>query len=139
MNAASSFYATTANTNANANANTNNTHMDRPAALKRVGTPWLFSHVIGGSFSFSPMGDDDDDGDNEGKDKKKEEGEGEFREGEEPIGKSSGIKLKNTNGSVPSTSNSDSILPGLKKYPSNIIPIFFYHCSPSFIAIFHLT
>jgi hypothetical protein len=51
---------------------------------------------------------DDDEG------KKGEEGEGEFGEGEETIGKSSGIKLKNANGSVSSTlnSNSNSISPG---------------------------
>ena len=55
--------------------------------------------MIGGSFSSSPVGDDDDDK------KKGEEGEGEFGEGEETIGKSSGIKFKNTNGSVSSTSN----------------------------------
>jgi len=47
-NAASSFYATT-----NANANT---HMNPPALLKRVGTLWSFSCVIGGSFSSSPVG-----------------------------------------------------------------------------------
>lgn len=79
LNAASSFYATIANINMN--VNTNNTHTD-PAAplLKRVGTLQSFSHVIGGSFSFCPVGDDDDD--------KKKEGEwkGEFREGEETIG-----------------------------------------------------
>ena len=59
-NTASSFYATATNTNAN--ANTNNTHIDPPAPLlKRVGTPRSFSCVIGGSFSFSPVGDEDDD------------------------------------------------------------------------------
>ena len=58
------------------------------------GTPQSFSWVIGGLFSFCPVGDDDDD-----KKKGEEEG-GEFGEGEETIGKSSGIKLKNTNGSV---------------------------------------
>ena len=61
--------------------------------------------MIGGSFSFSPMGDDDNDK------KKEEEGEGEIREGEETMGKSSGIKLKNMNGSVSSTSI-NSISPG---------------------------
>ena len=80
--------------------------MDPPAGLlKRVGTPCLFSHAIGGSFSFSPVGDDDDDK------KKGEEGDREFGEGEETIGKSSGIKLRNANGSVSSTSN-NSISPG---------------------------
>jgi len=98
-NAVSSFYAM-----ANANANTN-PNMDPPAAaaaLKRVGTPWLFSRVIGGSFSSSPMGDD-----KEGKDK---EGEGELREGEETIGRSSGIKLRNSVSSM--NSNSNLISPG---------------------------
>jgi len=98
-NAASSFY-TTANANTNTNPNT-----DPPtaaAALKRVGTPQSFSHVIGGSFASSPVGDD-----KEGKEK---EGDAELGEGEETIGKSSGIKLRN---SVSSTnSNSNSISPG---------------------------
>ena len=106
-NAASSFYATTANTNANANIKESYTDSSAPAPLlKRVGTPRPFSRVIGGSFSSSPVGDNDDD-------KKKEgEGDGEFGEGEETISKSSGIKLKNMNGSVSSTSNSSSISPG---------------------------
>ena len=36
------------------NMNINNTHTDSfaPATLKGVGTPWSFSRVIGGSFSF---------------------------------------------------------------------------------------
>ena len=55
-------------------------------------------------MTFSPLDDDDK--------KKDEEGDGEFGEGEETIGKSSGMKLKNTNGSVSSTSNSNSISPG---------------------------
>ena len=67
--------------------------------LKWVGTPRSYSRVIGGSFSSSPVGDDDNDK------KKGEEGDREFGEGEETIGKSSGIKLKNANGSVSSTSN----------------------------------
>ncbi|EDQ98580.1 uncharacterized protein LACBIDRAFT_335833 [Laccaria bicolor S238N-H82] len=67
-------------------------------------TPRSYSRVIGGSFSVSPVGDDDDD-------KKEEESAGEFREGEETIGKSSGIKLKNANGSLSSTT-SNSISPG---------------------------
>jgi len=93
-NAASSFYTTP-----NANANTN-TNPDPPAAaLKRVGTPRSFSRVIGGSFSSSPVGDDDEG---------KEEGEGELGEGEETIGKSSGIKLRNANGSGTSSTNSNS-------------------------------
>ena len=104
-NAASTFYVTAANTNTNANATNTNTHTDPPApSLKRVGTPRSFSRVIGGSVSLSPVGDDDDDD-------KEEEGDGEFGEGEETIGKSSGIKLRNANGSVPSTSN-NSISPG---------------------------
>ena len=98
-NAASSFYATMANTNMNVNIKESYTDSSAPAPLlKRVGTPQSFSHVIGGSFSSSPMGDDDDDK------KKGEEGEGEFGEGEETIGKSSGLKLQNVNGSVSSTS-----------------------------------
>jgi len=98
-NAASSFYTTA---NANANTNTNTDPPTAAAALKRVGTPRSFSRVIGGSFSSSPVGDDD-----EGKEK---EGEGELGDGEETIGKSSGIKLRN---SVSSTnSNSNSISPG---------------------------
>ena len=100
-NAASTFYVTAANTIANGNANTNNTQTDSPAPLlKMVGTPRSFSRVIGGSVSTSPVGDDDDE-----KKKEEEEGDGEFGEGEETIGKSSGIKLENTNGSVSSTSN----------------------------------
>ncbi|EDQ99198.1 uncharacterized protein LACBIDRAFT_335256 [Laccaria bicolor S238N-H82] len=102
-NAASLFYSTAANTNANIN-----THTDLPSTaplLKRVGTPRSYSRVIGGSFSVSPVGDDDDDK------KKEEEGAGEFGEGEETIGKSSGIKLKNANGSLVSTT-SNSISPG---------------------------
>ena len=99
-NAASSFYVTAANTNANANIKESYMDSSAPAPLlKKVGTPRSFSRVIGGSFSASPVGDDDDDK------KKGEEGDGEFGEGEETIGKSSGIKLKNTNGSVSSTSN----------------------------------
>ena len=99
-NAASSFYVTAANTNANANIKESYTDSSAPAPLlKRVGTPRSYSRVIGGSFSSSPVGDDDDDR------KKEEGGDGEFGEGEETIGKSSGIKLKNTNGSVSSTSN----------------------------------
>ena len=89
------FYATAANTNANATIKESYTDSSAPAPLlKRVGTPRSFSRVIGGSFSSSPVRDDDDDK------KKGEEGDGEFGEGEETIGKSSGIKLKNTNGSV---------------------------------------
>ncbi|EDQ98136.1 uncharacterized protein LACBIDRAFT_336240 [Laccaria bicolor S238N-H82] len=101
-NAASLFYTTAANTNVNLN-----THTDSPATallLKRVGTPRSYSRVIGGSFSVSPVGDDEDD-------KKEEEGAGEFGEGEETIGKSIGIKLKNANGSLSSTT-SNSISPG---------------------------
>ncbi|EDQ99439.1 uncharacterized protein LACBIDRAFT_335010 [Laccaria bicolor S238N-H82] len=107
-NAASLFYATAANTAANTNANITNTHTDPPATallLKRVGTPRSYSRVIGGSFSVSPVGDDEDDK------KKEDEGAGEFGEGEEIIGKSSGIKLKIANGSLSSTA-SNSISPG---------------------------
>ncbi|EDQ99189.1 uncharacterized protein LACBIDRAFT_296011 [Laccaria bicolor S238N-H82] len=95
-NAASLFYATAANTAANTNANINN-HTNPLATaplLKRVGTPRSYSRVIGG----------DDD-------KKEEEGAGEFGEGEETIGKSSGIKLRNANGSLSSTT-SNSMSPG---------------------------
>ncbi|EDQ99200.1 uncharacterized protein LACBIDRAFT_335261 [Laccaria bicolor S238N-H82] len=93
-NAASLFCTTAANTAANTNANIH-THTDPPATaplLRRVGTPRWYSR------------DDDDD-------KKEEEGAGEFGEGEETIGKSSGIKLKNANGSLSSTT-SNSISPG---------------------------
>ena len=105
LNAASSFYAT-ANTNVNVNTSVD-PHATVP--LKNVGTPRLFSCVIGGSFSSSPVGVDND---NEGK-HKGGEGDG---EGEETIGKSSGIKLRNANGSGTSSrisnSTSNGISPG---------------------------
>ena len=73
-NTASSFYVTTANTNVNANIKESYTDSSAPAPLlKRVGTPQLYSHVIGGLFSFSPVGDNDDDK------KEGEEGDREFR------------------------------------------------------------